>query len=201
MPASGLLFGAIVFVPSALFYLIALRPKDTMTETKFDLSKITKTIAGVRVAAAERPDFVYDAEYVDMVVFDGVEYRRRSPSGDCQYVEQVNGELCGSCLVGWGALAAGIEPEALEYQGDPFGLFRMLDILPGHFDRVELAEEGYEQATSEVDWLGLVQKWQDRGWPWGHAVEMADLGRSPSYPHLEDEDELHWTPILKAQPA
>lgn len=109
-----------------------------------------KLIAAVRAAAAANPDKVYEppAKY-------------QEPEGPRVCVNVCDGE--GSCIVGAGALAAGIIAASYEFSGDNRGGIYTLNKFLGD-----------PLTFDEVIWLASVQGNQDAGVPWGECIDRAD---------------------------
>lgn len=109
------------------------------------MSVTRKLISAVRNIAEAAPDYVYE----------------KVGGHACKYVQ--NG--AGSCIVGQGALAAGVPLETVaEWDqaecGSGFG-----DVC----DRIDI-----DCGSDAAQWLIEVQSHQDNGIPWGEAVAAAD---------------------------
>ncbi|QLF83387.1 hypothetical protein SEA_NICEHOUSE_173 [Rhodococcus phage NiceHouse] len=109
------------------------------------IATAAELIASVRKVASENFDFNYQREY-------GTDAR-------CQYVDPDT--LEGRCLIGKGAIEAGIDPKVfLDFNRS--GVRRHItDILE-------------EADSNSTDWLAFAQNRQDQGVDWGVAVQMAD---------------------------
>ena len=108
-------------------------------------------VRAVRELAAENTDYVYKNQ-------------GGHPAGggtSCFYVHDNGGKLCGGCLVGQGAIRAGV-PISDVAEWDNADVADARSVLPDSVtDRVRA-------------WALEVQSKQDIGWTWGAAVKYAD---------------------------
>lgn len=112
-----------------------------------------KLIEIVRRKAAENPGFTYTSPIPD--------------STSCWYVH--DGKP--SCLIGQALWEAGLIDDTID-EDDNSSSFR-------HLLRYKGGVHSWHVEHDEANWLALAQSWQDKKYPWGHAVQQADAGIYP----------------------
>lgn len=102
----------------------------------------------VREIAAENPDFVYQQTVID-----------NGGNRDCVYFDE---DGCPSCLIGHGLAKLGVVKEDMVDSSNFMAVGQLF---------------GASHGAESVRWLSDVQFFQDGGYPWGKAVESADVKR------------------------
>ncbi|MFE7717532.1 hypothetical protein ACFU44_00650 [Nocardia rhizosphaerihabitans] len=120
-------------------------------------------VAAVRARAAAQPDKVYEPPE-----FEDPDTGAFVSGSDCLYVEYSPSEAIyvGSCLLGCGLIAAGVDPNKLIQDNIAMPFSRLVKVL------------NLPLSLRVVLWAEKAQRAQDENLPWGVAIERADA----SYP-------------------
>ena len=128
---------------------------------------VTKLIENIRQTAQQKPDYAYD--------------KNNNASRVCQYVDTET--QCPSCIVGQGLWPMLDEAQRARLESVEFNNLEIDMLLDLFFaSPVELSD-------SEFYWLSEVQKYQDRGMPWGEAVRKADIASDATRKETNNDDD------------
>lgn len=123
-------------------------------------------VVKIRELAQKQPDFIYTSQPEYQALANGTE---DTPSAQCSYVAGAMGATTGqACIVGQALYSLGVPKSRLrQFEGDAGG-----DLVYS----LSATNQLYEEVVTlqHHHWINNVQRHQDTGLTWSHAVSYAD---------------------------